>query len=355
MMLTGQDRPLILVTGGAGYIGSHCSVELLQSGYDVAIVDNLCNSFRAAITRIEELAGRKVDFHQVDLLDELALEAVFAQYDEDGKSKIHAVIHFAGLKAVGESSQEPLKYYQNNITGSLILFQCMERHSVRRLVYSSSATVYGEPPTYPIHEECPTSPNSPYGRTKLFIERIIEDTSRTHSWQSVILRYFNPVGAHPSGELGEHPQGIPNNLMPYLAQVAIGKLSSITVFGTDYFTRDGTGLRDYIHVMDLCRGHLAALLELGTVVTPGCAEIFNLGTGTGYTVLEMIDAFSEATKTDIPFQLGPRRPGDVATLLADPIKANEQLKWRAEYNLNRMCVDLWRWQSTHPNGFSKSS
>jgi UDP-glucose 4-epimerase len=352
MMIEGAehcDRLTILVTGGAGYIGSHCCIELLNAGYQVVIVDNLCNSFPQAIARIEDISNKPVTFYKTDLLDSEALDVIFGRYDQpDGTSSIFAVIHFAGLKAVGESNQHPLDYYHNNLTGSVNLFRIMERHNIRRIVYSSSATVYGDPPIYPIDEDCTTNPTSPYGQTKLMIEQIIRDVSVIHHWQSVILRYFNPVGAHPSGLIGEHPLGIPNNLMPYLAQVAVGRIHHITVHGCDYFTRDGTGVRDYIHVIDLCRGHLAALENLPII---GNAEVYNLGTGTGQTVLEMIDAFSAATNVSIPFQFGPRRTGDVPTLLADPTKANLQLKWRAELDLQDMCRDLWRWQSTHPAGF----
>lgn len=342
----GGEKTAILITGGAGYIGSHCCIELLREGpLEVVIVDNLCNAHPSAISRIMEVAGRPVKFHQIDLLDLPALQALFAQY-----GGFAAVLHFAGLKAVGESHERPLEYYQNNLQGSLNLFQCMVATDTCRLIYSSSATVYGDPAVYPMDEGCRTGPTSPYGHSKLFLEQIIADASRRHGWQSIILRYFNPVGAHPSGRIGEHPQGVPNNLMPYLAQVAVGQRPYVTIHGADYFTRDGTGVRDYIHVVDLCRGHLCALQAL-SALPPGRCEIYNLGTGVGYTVLEMVQTFGRVNGLELPYQVGPRRAGDVATLLADPAKAQQQLGWTARLTLGDMCRDLWRWQAANPQGF----
>lgn len=344
-IVDGKAPEVILVTGGAGYIASHCSVLLLEAGYEVVIVDNLCNSSQEALIRVADIAGRPLrGFYQVDLLDSAALEAVFQSHP------FSAVIHFAGIKAVGESVKEPLRYYHNNITGTLNLLQCMRKFRVRTLVYSSSATVYGEPSETPILETAEIRPTSPYGRTKAMIEQIIMDVTEVEGWQSVILRYFNPVGAHPSGRLGEAPQGVPNNLMPYLAQVAVGNLEKITILGSDYSTRDGTGMRDYIHVMDLCRGHLVALQAAPG--DRGQARIYNLGTGVGYTVKEMISAFEAVTGKPILVEVGPRRHGDVAVLLADSSKANRELGWRADQSLEAMCEDLWKWQSTNPHGYS---
>lgn len=333
----------ILVTGGTGYIGSHTVVELLEKGYEVVIVDNLSNSKREVLSRIASLTGRRPDFHQVDLLDSEALSAVFADYGIDG------VIHFAGFKAVGESVEKPLSYYRNNVTGTLSLCQCMLDHGVGDIVFSSSCTVYGEPDQVPITEGAPLSAANPYGRTKLYIENILRDLQAAHSsWNVALLRYFNPVGAHPSGQMGEDPSGIPNNLMPYITQVAVGKLDRLRIFGDDYPTRDGTGVRDYIHVMDLARGHLAAMDRLGE--KPGVVA-YNLGTGEGYSVLEMVRAFEKVTGQAVPYEITDRRPGDIAEVYADPAKAREELGWETQYGLEEICRDAWRWQSQNPRGY----
>lgn len=333
----------ILVTGGAGYIGSHTCVELLQDGYEIVVVDNLSNSSEESLRRVESITARKLDFHKVDLLDRPALEAVFDQYEID------AVIHFAGLKAVGESVEKPLHYYHNNVTGTLNLCSVMGEHGVKDIVFSSSATVYGEPDSVPIKEDFPLSPTNPYGHTKLFIEEILRDLhAADESWNVVLLRYFNPVGAHPSGKIGEDPNGIPNNLVPYIAQVAVGTLSEVRVFGDDYDTHDGTGIRDYIHVVDLAVGHIRALEKL--TKNPGIA-IYNLGTGRGYSVLEVLAAFEKACGKDIPYKITPRRPGDIATSFADSSKANDELNWLAERGIEDMCTDTWCWQSNNPQGY----
>ncbi len=332
----------ILVTGGAGYIGSHTCVELLQAGHDVTVLDNLSNSSPVAIERVHQITGSRPRFQQVDLLDADSLEGVFegAAFD--------AVIHFAGLKAVGESVAEPLRYYQNNVSGTIRLLEAMARAGVRRLVFSSSATVYGDPASVPIREDFPLSASNPYGRTKLFIEEILRDLNRSDPrWDITLLRYFNPVGAHPSGLIGEDPAGIPNNLMPYVSQVAVGRLERLNVWGNDYPTPDGTGVRDYIHVVDLARGHLAAL---GGVEAPG-VRAYNLGTGRGFSVLEMIAAFERASGRKVPYTVAPRRPGDVATCYADASLAERELGWVAELGVDRMCVDAWRWQSGNPRGY----
>ncbi|MEW5802893.1 MAG: UDP-glucose 4-epimerase GalE [bacterium] len=333
----------ILVTGGAGYIGSHTCLELLQAGYEVTVVDNLSNSKEESLTRVQELAGKPLTFHKVDLLDKEALSAVF------NHSKADAVIHFAGLKAVGESVAMPLRYYRNNVTGTLVLLEVMARHEVKNLVFSSSATVYGDPSTVPITEDFPLSPTNPYGRSKLMIEEILRDLHRAEeSWNIALLRYFNPVGAHPSGRIGEDPNGIPNNLLPYITQVAIGRLSQLSVFGDDYPTRDGTGIRDYIHVVDLAVGHIRALEKLAS--NPG-EVTYNLGTGRGYSVLEVVSAFESASGKKIPCKIVDRRPGDIATCYADPSKAEKDLGWSATLGIHEMCADAWRWQSANPDGY----
>lgn len=333
----------ILVTGGAGYIGSHTVLELLNSGNDVVVIDNLCNSSRESLRRVEALTGRSVTFYEADVCDRSALQTIFAQH------AIDAVIHFAGLKAVGESTQIPLKYYQNNIAATLVLCEEMERAGVFRLVFSSSATVYGDPHTVPIQEHFPTSATNPYGRSKLMVEEMLRDiVAADPRWAVVLLRYFNPVGAHISGQIGEDPNGIPNNLLPYIAQVAIGRLKQLSVFGNDYPTPDGTGVRDYIHVVDLSLGHLKALQYIANrhgVFT------FNLGTGQGYSVLEMVKAFEQASGRAVPYQVVARRPGDIAVCYAKPDLAAQELGWRAERGLPEMMADTWRWQSQNPNGY----
>jgi len=334
----------ILVTGGAGYIGSHTCVELINAGYDIVVLDNLDNSSKKCIDAVEALTNTKVPFYEVDLLDREGTEKVFQE------NKIDAVIHFAGLKAVGESTQIPLRYYHNNITGTLILMELMEKYNVNNIVFSSSATVYGMPKTVPITEDFPLSTTNPYGSTKLMIERIMTDAQAANPKLSVtLLRYFNPIGAHKSGSMGEDPKGIPNNLLPYVAQVAVGKLEKVHVYGNDYPTKDGTGVRDYIHVVDLALGHVQAIRH--------CADkegvhIYNLGTGNGYSVLEIINAFSKACGKEIPYVIDPRRPGDIAECYADATKAKNELEWVAERGVDEMCEDLWRWQSSHPNGFA---
>lgn len=333
----------ILVTGGAGYIGSHTCVELLNAGYEIIVLDNLSNSSEKCLDAVKQLTGKDFPFYKVDMLDKDEMEKVFAE------NKIDAVIHFAGLKAVGESTQIPITYYHNNITGTLYLLQLMEKYDVNNIVFSSSATVYGMPKTVPITEDFPLSTTNPYGSTKLFIEQILKDTHAANSKLSVtLLRYFNPIGANKSGIMGEDPKGIPNNLLPYVAQVAVGKLEKVHVFGNDYPTPDGTGVRDYIHVVDLALGHLKAIEKKTDV--PG-VHIYNLGTGNGYSVLQIIDAFSKACGKEIPYQIDPRRPGDIAQCYANPAKAKAELDWEATRGIEEMCEDSWRWQSTHPNGF----
>ena len=333
----------VLVTGGAGYIGSHTCVELLQAGYEVVVVDNLSNSKEEALRRVQEISGKQLDFYKVDLLDKPALSQVFDRVDFD------TVIHFAGLKAVGESVSIPLKYYQNNVTGTLNLCQVMGAHGVKNIVFSSSATVYGDPHTVPVVEDFPLSATNPYGRSKLMIEDILRDLYVADpSWNIALLRYFNPVGAHPSGRIGEDPNGIPNNLMPYIAQVAVGKLPRLRVFGDDYPTPDGTGVRDYIHVVDLALGHLKAVEKLAS--NPGIVT-YNLGTGRGYSVLEVLHAFERAAGKEIPYEVVDRRPGDVATTYADPGQAERELDWKTELGLEAMCADVWRWQSNNPQGY----
>jgi len=333
----------ILVTGGAGYIGSHTCVELLLAGYEVIVVDNLINSREESIRRIEEISSRKLLFHKVDLLDKPGLDRVFQE------AQVDAVIHFAGLKAVGESVVMPLQYYKNNITGSLVLFEVMAQHDVRNLVFSSSATVYGDPASLPITEDFPIKASNPYGWAKVMIEQILQDLFQANSSLNIaLLRYFNPVGAHPTGKIGENPKGLPNNLVPYIAQVAVGKLEELKIFGNDYPTPDGTGVRDYIHIMDLAGGHIKALEKLAT--NPGLVT-YNLGTGKGYSVLEMVDAFAEAAGKKIPYRIVGRRPGDIASCYADPSRAEKDLSWKASRDINAMCEDTWRWQTQNPNGY----
>ena len=334
----------ILVTGGAGYIGSHTCVELLSAGFTPVIVDNLVNSRREALARITRIAGREPVFIEADVRDAEVLDRVFAAH------RIDAVIHFAGLKAVGESVEQPLAYYDNNVNGTLVLVDAMRRANVRRLVFSSSATVYGAPHALPIREDFPIQTTNPYGASKAMIERILTDVAHADpAWRIALLRYFNPVGAHESGLIGEDPAGIPNNLMPYVAQVAVGKLARVTIHGDDYPTRDGTGERDYIHVVDLARGHLAALEHLDELQG---AEAINLGTGRSSTVREMIVAFEAASGRTIAHAVGPRRPGDIASCYADVEQAAERLGWRATYGLERMCADTWRWQNGNPDGYT---
>lgn len=333
----------VLVTGGAGYIGSHTCVELLLAGYEVVVADNLSNSKEEALKRVQEISGKPLKFYRVDLLDKPALEDVFQ------KESIEAVVHFAGLKAVGESVSIPLRYYHNNITGTLTLCELMYKYQVKNLVFSSSATVYGDPHAVPITEEFPLSATNPYGRTKLMIEEILRDLHKAdQTWNIAILRYFNPIGAHPSGRIGEDPNGIPNNLVPYITQVAVGKLKALGVFGDDYDTPDGTGVRDYIHVTDLALGHLKALEKLQS--KPGVVT-YNLGTGKGYSVLDIVKAFSGVIGRDIPYNVVARRPGDIAMCYADPTKANQEMGWTAVRSLNEMCSDSWRWQQNNPQGY----
>ena len=334
----------ILVTGGAGYIGSHTCLELLNQGHEVVVVDNLCNSGEEALNRVKELTGKDLAFYEADILDKEALNRVFDQ------EKIDAVIHFAGLKAVGESVAKPLEYYHNNITGTLVLCDVMRSHGVKKIIFSSSATVYGDPAFIPITEDCPKGKiTNPYGQTKSMLEQVLTDLHVADpEWNVILLRYFNPVGAHESGRIGEDPTGIPNNLTPYITQVAVGKLKEVNVFGNDYDTPDGTGVRDYIHVMDLAIGHVKALQKFADKPD---VYIYNLGTGRGYSVLEMIQAFSKAVGHDIPYVIKPRRAGDIATCYADATKAKNELGWTAERGIDEMCQDAWRWQSNNPNGY----
>ena len=333
----------ILVTGGAGYIGSHTSIVLLEQGHDVVIVDNLCNSKRVAVDRVEELSGKQVTFYQYDVCDEAKMREVFS------KEAIDAVIHFAGLKAVGESVAIPLRYYDNNLTSTLVLLKVMKEFGVGNFVFSSSATVYGSPKSVPIREDFPLHVTNPYGRTKLILEEVLTDVHTADpAFNVILLRYFNPIGAHRSGRIGEKPKGIPNNLLPYITQVAIGKLPKINVFGDDYDTPDGTGVRDYIHVVDLAKGHVKAIEKLKE--NPG-VEIYNLGTGIGYSVLDIIHNFEKACGRKLPYEVTARRPGDIAECYADCSKAKKELGWEAQYTLKDMCEDSWRWQKNNPNGY----
>ncbi|MGD8747792.1 MAG: UDP-glucose 4-epimerase GalE [Balneolaceae bacterium] len=333
----------VLVTGGAGFIGSHTTVELLENGDHVIVVDNLSNSKKEALDRVEEITGESLTFYKVDLLDKKGLDSIFAG------NNIDAVIHFAGYKAVGESVEKPLMYYHNNITGTLNLCEVMDKYDVRKLVFSSSSTVYGDPEKVPVQEHFPLSATNPYGRTKLFIEEILLDLHTSDErWDIALLRYFNPVGAHPSGRIGEDPNDIPNNLMPYITQVAIGKLKELSVFGDDYPTHDGTGVRDYIHVVDLAKGHLKALEKL--LSDPGIVT-YNLGTGQGYSVLDVVKAFEKASGEKVPYKITDRRPGDIAANYADPSKAKKELGWKAHYGLVDMCKHSWNWQSQNPDGY----
>ena len=333
----------ILVTGGAGYIGSHTCVLLLEAGYDVVVLDNLSNSSPNSIGRVEKITGKKMKFYECDILDKDGMRKIFSENDID------AVIHFAGLKAVGESVAQPLKYYENNISGTVCLLEVMSEFNVKKIVFSSSATVYGMTDKVPLTEDLPTSANSPYGQTKLMIEQILTDLAVSDKeWSISLLRYFNPVGAHESGNIGENPKGIPNNLMPYITQVASGKLEQLSIFGNDYPTKDGTGVRDYIHVVDLADGHLKALNKINN--TKG-VMIHNLGTGVGYSVLDLVNAFEEANNLKINYKFAPRRPGDVVICYADPSKAKRELGWEAKKTIVDMCRDSWNWQKNNPNGY----
>ena len=334
----------ILVTGGAGYIGSHTCIELINAGYDVVVVDNLCNSNKESLKRVESIVGKEIPFYEVDIRDAKGLGEVFEKED------ISAVIHFAGLKAVGESVAKPLEYYDNNIAGTLVLCDVMRNAGVKNIIFSSSATIYGDPAFIPITEECPKGQcTNPYGWTKSMLEQILTDLHTSDKeWNVVLLRYFNPVGAHKSGIIGEDPKGIPNNLMPYITQVAVGKREFLGVFGNDYDTHDGTGVRDYIHVVDLADGHVKALRK---IEEKAGVCVYNLGTGNGYSVLDMVKAFGKACGKEIPYKILDRRPGDIATCYADPAKAKEELGWEAVRGLEEMCEDSWRWQSNNPNGY----
>lgn len=333
----------ILVTGGAGYIGSHTCLELLIDGWEVVVADNLSNSSEESLKRVTKITQKPIDFHHMDLLDKPDLEKLFKHHSID------AVIHFAGLKAVGESVEIPLSYYRNNLTGTLNLLEVMKESGVKNIVFSSSATVYGMPHTLPIKEDFPLSVTNPYGRTKLMIEEILRDLHFSDPlWNIALLRYFNPVGAHESGQIGEDPHGIPNNLFPYIAQVAIGKLPYLNVFGDDYDTPDGTGVRDFIHVTDLAKGHISALSRL---LSGSGLMTYNIGTGKGHSVLELVKGFEKACGKEIPYKVAPRRSGDVAACYADPSKAEKELNWKAEKSVDTMCKDTWRWQRTNPDGY----
>ncbi len=334
----------VLVTGGAGFIGSHTVVELQNAGYEPVVVDNLSNSSAKSLERVQEITGKPVKFYEADILDAAALDRIFEENDID------SVIHFAGLKAVGESVQKPWEYYNNNITGSLVLFDVMKKHGVKNIIFSSSATVYGTPAQIPVTEKCPKGEiTNPYGQTKSMLEQMLMDIQKADpQWNVILLRYFNPIGAHKSGKIGENPNGIPNNLMPYVTQVAVGKLKCLGVFGDDYDTPDGTGVRDYIHVVDLALGHVKSIEKLKQ--NPGL-KIYNLGTGTGYSVLDIVKNFEAATGVKVPYEIKPRRAGDIATNYADATLAKEELGWVAERGIKEMCEDAWRWQSNNPNGF----
>ncbi len=336
----------VLVTGGAGFIGSHTVVELQNAGYEVVVVDNLCNSSPKSLERVQEITGKAVKFYEADILDAAALDKIFAE------NEIDSVIHFAGLKAVGESVQKPWEYYNNNITGSLVLFDVMRKHGVKNIIFSSSATVYGTPAQIPVTETCPKGEiTNPYGQTKSMLEQMLMDIQKADpQWNVILLRYFNPIGAHKSGKIGENPNGIPNNLMPYVTQVAVGKLKCLGVFGDDYDTPDGTGVRDYIHVVDLALGHVKSIEKIKE--NPGL-KIYNLGTGTGYSVLDIVKNFEAATGVKVPYEIKPRRAGDIATNYADASLAKEELGWVAERGIKEMCEDAWRWQSNNPNGFEE--
>lgn len=336
----------ILVTGGAGYIGSHTCVELLDAGYDVVVVDNLYNSSEKALERVKKITGKDLAFYEADICDRSAMDRIFDQ------EKIDAVIHFAGMKAVGESVVKPIEYYSNNMAGTLTLCDAMRKHGVKNIIFSSSATVYGDPAFVPITEECPKGTcTNPYGWTKWMLEQILIDIQKSDpEWNVILLRYFNPIGAHKSGLIGEDPKGIPNNLLPYVAQVAIGKLECLGVFGNDYDTPDGTGVRDYIHVADLAKGHVKALRKLEEKAG---VSIYNLGTGNGYSVLQVVAAFEKACGHAIPYQIKPRRAGDIATCYCDPSKAKAELGWSAEYGIDEMCADSWNWQQKNPNGYQE--
>ena len=335
----------ILVTGGAGFIGSHTVIELIAAGHTPVVVDNLSNSSREALRRAGEIAGAQIPFFEADIRDRAALERVFA-----GAGPFDACIHFAGLKAVGESVEKPWEYYENNIGGTLVLVDVMRRNGCKNIIFSSSATVYGDPAEIPITEACPKGRcTNPYGQTKSMLEEILSDIQKADpAWNVVLLRYFNPIGAHPSGRIGEDPQGIPNNLMPYITQVAVGKRKELSIFGNDYPTRDGTGIRDYIHVVDLAAGHVAALQAIERKC--GCA-VYNLGTGHGYSVLDVVKAFEKASGVKIPYRIAPRRPGDIAECWSDPSKAARELGWKARFDLDAMCRDSWNWQRSNPEGY----
>ena len=336
----------ILVTGGAGYIGSHTVLELLNTGYEVVVLDNLSNSSPESLKRVEKLTGKKVTFYEADILDRDKLNEIFS------KEKFDACIHFAGLKAVGESVEKPWEYYENNIAGTLTLVDVMRKHNLKNIIFSSSATVYGDPAFVPITEECPKGQcTNPYGWTKSMLEQVLSEIQKADKeWNVILLRYFNPIGAHKSGTMGEDPNGIPNNLMPYITQVAIGKRDHLTIFGNDYDTHDGTGVRDYIHVVDLAIGHVKALDK----IKENCGlKIYNLGTGHGYSVLDIVKNFEEANGIKIPYEIGPRRSGDIATCYASADKAKEELGWTAQYGIKDMCADSWNWQKNNPNGYGK--
>ncbi|WP_394200926.1 UDP-glucose 4-epimerase GalE [Shewanella waksmanii] len=334
----------VLVTGGAGYIGSHTLVQLLEDNQQVVVIDNLSNASVESLVRVENITGKQITFYQGDVLNKALLQKIFTDHD------INAVIHFAGLKAVGESVQQPLRYYENNVTGTLSLCEVMAQFDVKNLVFSSSATVYGDPASLPITEDFPTSATNPYGQSKLMVEHILNDLYRAdNSWNIAVLRYFNPVGAHPSGLIGEDPNDIPNNLMPFIAQVAVGKRPSLNVWGNDYDTHDGTGVRDYIHVVDLANGHLKALQKIAT--KPGLVT-YNLGTGNGYSVLDMVQAFEKACGKTLPYTFEPRRAGDIAACYANPSKANAELGWYASHSIDDMTKSTWHWQSNNPNGYN---
>ena len=338
----------ILVTGGAGFIASHTNIELLNAGYDVIVMDNLCNSSKESVARVEQITGKKVKFYEADMRNVEDLEKIFSE------NVIDVIIHFAGLKAVGESCVKPFEYYENNISGTLNIISMMRKYNVKKMVFSSSATVYGDPEVIPITEECKVGGvTNPYGQTKLMLEQILTDIQKADpDFDIALLRYFNPIGAHESGLIGEAPNGIPNNLLPYVAKVAAGVLDRVNVFGDDYDTPDGTGVRDYIHVVYLAKGHVCAVKKL--LEHPGLV-IYNLGTGVGYSVLDIIHNFEKACGKKIPYVIAPRRPGDIATCYSDPSKAERELGWKAQYGIDRMCEDAWRWQKMNPNGYDTTS